>query len=75
MQATVYQIGKLTITVVRKNEPSPEALQDLNRTLERLFDEQERKRNQKMKKRYSSLMRSSVFFCLDHNVFKYYGNT
>jgi hypothetical protein len=47
VKENVYKIEKLTITVIEKNEPSEQVFQGLNKTLERLFDEQEEQQKEK----------------------------
>jgi hypothetical protein len=44
---TAYKVGKLTITITENNKLSEQALKELSKTLERLFDENEEKKDQK----------------------------
>jgi hypothetical protein len=47
MHETAYKVGKLTITITENNKLSEQALKELSKTLERLFDENEEKKDQK----------------------------
>ncbi|WP_186003930.1 hypothetical protein [Parageobacillus genomosp. 1] len=44
MYETVYKVGKLTIAITENNKLSEQALKELSKTLERLFDENEEKK-------------------------------
>jgi hypothetical protein len=41
MYDAVYKVGKLTIAITESNKLSEQALKELSKTLERLFDENE----------------------------------
>ncbi|MED0680422.1 hypothetical protein P4S83_16980 [Aneurinibacillus thermoaerophilus] len=44
MQEKVFKVGKFIITITENNNVSEQALKELSKTLERLFDENEEKK-------------------------------